>query len=54
MYFKKFEEIEWEGKYPDLMITFAVYNGMELTDRELDDLNDDSQLVYELILKFKV
>lgn len=54
MDFNNFEEIEWEGKYPDLMITFAIYNGKELTDRELDTLNDDSLLVHELIQKFKV
>lgn len=50
--FKKFDEVQYckysrpsEGEY---ILTSAIYDGKKLTDNELEDVMDDSELNYEL------
>lgn len=52
----KIENLEVEGidtrDYPDFCdayISYAEINGREATEEELQELSDDSQLVYELV-----
>ncbi len=35
--------------YCDAFIDSADYDGKEMTDEQLDDLNEDSDLVFELV-----
>lgn len=49
--FDKIDNIEVAGKYPDTFITSADYDGIEMTDEQLEELNSDGQLVHDLILK---
>lgn len=47
------EDINYSD-YPDFcdaFISYAEYNGVALTDEELDEVNDDSDFVYETVLK---
>ena len=47
-------EIELHGEYPDYCDSFiasADYEGRPLTDKELDILNEDSDLVYEFVIQ---
>lgn len=52
----KIESVEVEGidpsDYPDFCdayISYAEIDGREATEEELDELNDDSHFVYELV-----
>jgi len=54
----KIESVEVEGidpsDYPDFCdayISYAEIDGREATEEELDELNDDSHFVYELVWK---
>lgn len=54
--YTKIESVEVEGidtrDYPDFSdayISYAEINGREATEEELQELSDDSQLVYELV-----
>lgn len=54
-----YENIEIENivpsDYPDFVdayISYATLNGRELTENELDELNEDSQFVYEQVIKY--
>ena len=54
--YKLFTDVAFEGidhrdypDYCDAFIASAEYDGRELSDEELDELNDDSDLVYELL-----
>ena len=54
--YKLFTDVSFEGidhrdypDYCDAFIASAEYDGRELSDEELDELNDDSDLVYELL-----
>lgn len=56
--FEKITDIEWDGidhgdapDYCDAFIVSAKIDGADLTEAELDELNEDSQLVYELLMK---
>jgi hypothetical protein len=56
MNYKLIENIEVEGihliDYPDFCdayIASADYNGKEMTDEQLDELNEDSDFVYECV-----
>lgn len=58
MNYKLIENIEVEGidtnDYPDFCdayIASADYNGKEMTDEQLDELNEDSDFVYECVQK---
>lgn len=57
MYYDKIDNIEVEGvdfsDYPDFCDAFiasADYDGVEMTDDQLDQLNDDSDFVYQCVL----
>lgn len=54
----KIKNIELDGidhnDYPDFCDAFiesAEYDGVELTDEELDELNCNSEFVYDCVLK---
>lgn len=54
--YSKISDVEVEGidmgDYPDFcdsFISYAEYDGREMTDEELDTLNDDSDFVYEAV-----
>tara|TARA_R100000951_G_scaffold114965_1_gene121559 strand:+ start:3707 stop:3892 length:186 start_codon:yes stop_codon:yes gene_type:complete len=56
MDYKKIENIEVDGidtkDYPDFCDAFiasADYDGKEMTEEQLDELNEDSQFVYECV-----
>jgi hypothetical protein len=56
--YAKIESVEVEGidpsDYPDFSdayISYAEIDGREATEEELDELNDDSHFVYELVWK---
>lgn len=56
--YAKIESVEVEGidpsDYPDFCdayISYAEIDGREATEEELDELNDDSHFVYELVWK---
>ena len=56
MDYKKIDNIEVEGidtrDYPDFCDAFiasADYNGVPMTDSQLDEINDDGDFVYECI-----
>ena len=47
----KFEDVDWDD-YPDFCdayISYAEMDGRELTEQELEEVNDDRDLVYELL-----
>ena len=60
MDYSKIEDIEFDGidysDYPDFCDAFicSAYwdNGQELTEDELDQINDDSQYVYEKLMEY--
>ena len=54
--YKLFTDVAFEGidhrdypDYCDAFIASAEYDGRELSDEELDELNEDTDLVYELL-----
>jgi hypothetical protein len=56
MDYKKIDNIEVDGidttDYPDFcdaFITSAYYNGVEMTEEQLDNINKDSDFVYECV-----
>lgn len=56
--YEKIHDIEVEGidlrDYPDFCdayISFATYDGVPMTDEQLDELNNDSTFVYEQAFK---
>lgn len=44
-----FEDIDQSDcpRYDDARISYAEYEGKKLTDKELDELNEDQDFVYE-------
>ena len=59
MDYNKIEMIEVDGidttDYPDFVdafISYAEYNGIELTDKELDTLNEDGSFVYDAVTNY--
>jgi hypothetical protein len=36
--------------FSDAFISYAEYNGVPMTDEELDELNEDSSFVYDRII----
>ena len=55
----KLSNIQFEGidhnDYPDYVdanVSYAEENGEPLTDEELDELNEDSERVYELLMDY--
>jgi len=59
MDYKKIDNIVIEGidtkDYPDFCDAFiasADYDGVEMTDEQLDKLNEDSDFVYEAVQNF--
>jgi hypothetical protein len=58
MNFDEIDNIEWDGidhndspDYCDAYIVNADRNGIPITEQELDELNEDRSLVYELLQK---
>ena len=56
MKYKLIDNIEVDGidtkDYPDFcdaFIAYAEYDGREMTDEELEEINDDSDFVYECV-----
>ena len=56
--FSKIDNIEFEGvylsDYPDLVdayISKCDYNGLEATETELNEINEDKSFVYEELIK---
>lgn len=54
--YKLFTDVAFEGidhrdfpDYCDAFIASAEYDGRDLSDEELDELNEDTDLVYELL-----
>ena len=43
--------IDWPD-LTDIYIESAIYNGLPLTDSQLDDLNDDTELVRDLAVDY--
>jgi hypothetical protein len=59
MDYKLIDNVEFDNvdytDYPDFCdayICYAEYNGIEMTDEELDALNDDNDLRYDLLMEF--
>ena len=57
MDYKKIDNIEVDGidtkDYPDFCDAFIVsadYDGVPMTDEQLDEINDDGQFQYECIM----
>ena len=57
--YSKIDMIEFDGidpdDYPDFSdayICYAEYDGREMTDEELDILNDDHDFVYDKLMDF--
>lgn len=57
--YSKIDNIEFEGidlkDYPDFCDTYissADYDGREMTEEELDTLNEDSDFVYESLMDY--
>tara|TARA_R100001244_G_scaffold52352_2_gene45414 strand:- start:276 stop:461 length:186 start_codon:yes stop_codon:yes gene_type:complete len=57
MDYSKIDNVEVEDidmkDYPDFcdaFIAYADYNGKEMTDKQLDELNDDSDYVYDCVI----
>ena len=58
MDYKKIDNIELDGidtrDYPDFCDAFiasAEYNGVPMTEEQLDELNEDGQFVYERVME---
>ena len=58
MKLNELEKIDVEGidmnDYPDFTdayISYAEYDGKELNDEELDEVNENSDFVYECVMK---
>ena len=56
MDYSKISNLEVDGidyaDYPDFcdaFISYAEYDGVEMTDKELDELNEDGDFVYECV-----
>lgn len=56
--YSKIEDVELDGvdtsDYPDFCDAFicsATYDGREMTDDELDELNSDSEYVYSKVIE---
>lgn len=56
--YAKIRSVEFDGvdtrDYPDFCdahITYAELDGRELTEKELEEVNDDSDLVHELLME---
>ena len=50
----KFEDIDYSD-YPDFcdaFISSAEYDGRDMTEDELDELNEDREFVYEKLLEY--
>jgi len=59
MDYKLIDNVEFDGidytDYPDFCdayISSADYNGIEMTDEQLNELNNDVDLVYELLTNY--
>lgn len=59
MNYSRVDNIEIEGidhsdapDFCDAFIASADYNGREMTDDELDELNEDSDFVYQSLLDY--
>ena len=59
MDYKKITEIELDGldyrDYPDFVdayISYAEYDGKEMTDEQLDEINDDDDFVYSCVTDY--
>lgn len=57
--YSKIDNIEFEGidpndypDYCDAYIASADYGGVEMTEEELDILNDDFDFVYECLMEY--
>lgn len=57
--YSKINNIEFDGvshddypDYCDAYICYAEYDGREMTDEELDKLNDDSDFVYDSLMDY--
>ena len=57
MDYSKIDSIEIDGvdmkDYPDFCdsyISYAEYNGKEMTDEQLDEINEDSDFVYQCVM----
>mgnify|MGYP003965868655 FL=1 len=57
--YAKISDVEVDGidtrDYPDFcdaFISYAEYDGREMTDEELDTLNEDSDFVYEAVQNY--
>lgn len=55
--YTKIENIEFDGidhkdapDYCDAFISYAEYNGIEMTDDQLNILNDDRGFIYEKLI----
>jgi hypothetical protein len=55
----QYTDLEWDGinhadypDYCDACIESGKLNGVEMTDAQLDELNDDRDLVYELLQEY--
>jgi hypothetical protein len=56
--YSKISDVELDGidtrDYPDFCdayVVSATYDGREMTEEELDALNDDSEYVYDLVIE---
>lgn len=51
----EFGGIVWEDAqdFSDMYVVSADYDGMPMDGDQLDELNHDSQMVYELYLKYE-
>lgn len=51
----EFGGIVWEDAqdYSDMYVVSADYDGIPMDGDQLDELNHDSQMVYELYLKYE-
>ena len=59
MDYKKINNIEVDGidtndypKFCDAFISSADYDGVEMTDKQLDVLNEDSEFVYKSVQNY--
>ena len=59
MDYKKIDNIEVDGidtkDYPDLSNAYIVsadYDGVPMTEEQLDEINDDGQFQYECIMNY--
>ncbi len=55
--YKKIQILEWDGidDYPDFgdaHIVSALYDGQEMSEEMLDELNEDRDFVYEKVTEY--